>query len=314
MGGTGSMMFPKGWIQLHRQTQKSEVFNDPELYRLWTLLLLKANFKSGNFTFEGEEISLKAGQFITGRKALHNEYSEGLAPKFKLTDGSLWMRVKKLEEMGNIKIETASSRKYSIITILQWDQYQADQDKEEDPSDPPEQGEKEEVSEDMSDFIKAGEDNGKDLTPAPKMDKPKKEKKGKRVYEKEDPEYKLSARLFYWILQNNPKAKYPDPQKWSDSFRLIMERDNRSEEDLLALIDWSQNNDFWMSNILSPEKLRKQFDTLWIQREKDLKKKNQGSAGGSRGARKNDLLRDMMDKEARKNEQIGNNKTLFLNN
>jgi hypothetical protein len=309
MGGTGSMI-AKGWIQLHRKTINSDVFNDPELYRLWSLLLLKANFKSGNFTFEGERISLRAGQFITGRKALHKEYSEGLAPKYRLNDNTLWARVKKLEEMGNIKIETASSRKYSIITILQWDEYQTDQDKEEDPSDPPEQEEKEEVSEDMSDFIKAGEDNGKDLTPAPKMDKPK---KGKRVYENGDIEWYLSSYLFGWVRKNNEKAKMPNIQKWCDTFRLIIERDDRDPEDIKQVIQWSQNNDFWMSNILSPEKLRKQFDTLWIQREKDLQKKTQGSAGGSRGARKNDLLRDMMDKEARKNEQIGNNKTLFLN-
>lgn len=301
-------MINGGWVQLHRQTIKSDVFRDPELYRLWSLVLFKANFKEGDFTYEGEEIHLQAGQFLTGRKALALDYNEDLSPKFIVNESTLWSKLGKLEKMGNIKIDPAPSRKYSIVTILNWSKYQTDQKTEEDPD----QEETEEVTEEMSDFIKAGEESGKELAPAPKVDKPK---KGKREYQKEDIEYYLSSYLFYWMLQNNENSKKPNPQKWSDTFRLMIERDNRDPEEIKILIHWSQNNDFWKGNILSPEKLRKQYDTLFIQRKTDLEKKQKalGSAGGSRGARKNDLLRDLMDKEARKNEQIGNNKTLFLN-
>lgn len=301
-------MINGGWIQLHRQTITSDVFSDPELYRLWSLVLFKANFKAGDFTYEGEEIHLRAGQFLTGRKALSADYNKNLSPKFVVNESTLWSRLAKLEKMGSIKIDPAPSRKYSIVTVLNWETYQTDQKAEEDlgDEDPPEENKEESLE--MSEFIKAGEE----IAPAPKVDKPK---KGKRVYQKGDPEYYLAGYLYYWMLQNNENAKEPNPQKWSDIFRLMIERDNRDPEEIKHIIHWSQNNDFWMNNILSPEKLRKQYDTLYMQRKTDLEKKAkaQGSGGSSRGAKKNDLLKEMMEKEARKNGQIGNDKTLFLN-
>lgn len=308
----------KGWIRLHRKLQHSEVFKDPDLLRLWMLLLMKASHSERSLEWDGEEIELEPGQFITGRKSLYDEYNEGVPPKKRVNDTTLWNWLKKLEKMGNLQLETAPSRKYSIVSLLQWDEYQTDQEvhtteNNEDPAEQQEENE-EEVSEEMSDFLQAGEENGKDLTPAPKEDKPKKAK-GKRVYEKGDIEYNLASYLYYWMLQNNPNAKKPNPQKWADVIRLMIERDNRDPEEIKRVIYWSQANDFWKNNILSTEKLRKQYDTLFMQMKADAEKKAKASSGGSsRGARKNDLLREMMEKEAQRNGSLGNNKTLFLNN
>lgn len=299
-------MKAKGWIRLHRETLESEVFTDPELYRLWNMILLRGSYQDTRLVeWDGDKVTLKAGEFITGRKALSDMYNFNLNPKFKVNESTLWSRLKKLEKMGSIKITPAPSRKYSVVSILKWDEYQNDTEEDLGDEDPPQ--ENKEVT-DMSEFLKAGEE----ITPAPKVDKPK---KGKRVYEKGDIEWYLSSYLFGWMRKNNPNAKDPNPQKWSDIFRLMIERDSRDPEEIKAVINWSQNDSFWMNNILSPEKLRKQYDTLFMQRKADLEKKAkiQGSAGSSKGARKNDLLKEMMEREARKNEQIGNNKTLFLN-
>jgi len=45
--------------------------------------------------------------------------------------------------------------------------------------------------------------------------------------------------------------------------------DKRSEEEIIAMIDWSQTHDFWSTVILSPENLRKNFFQMEKQRERD---------------------------------------------
>ena len=81
--------------------------------------------------------------------------------------------------------------------------------------------------------------------------------------------------MFKNIRKNNAEFKEPNFQKWSDDFRLMMERDNRTEEQIKYIIDWCQQDSFWKANILSPSKLRKQYDqlVLKIQSEKQAKKK-----------------------------------------
>lgn len=303
-------MSAKGWIKLHRKTLDSEVFRDPDLFRLWSLLLMKASHSQRLITWDGEEVRLKAGQFITGRKSLHDEYNEGLSAKHKTKDTTLWNRLKTLEKMGNLHIETAKSRKYSIVTLTQWDDYQEESDVHttENTTEEKPKNDKEE-SEEMKDFIEAGKDNDKDLAP---VDNGKK-KKGKRVYEKGDIEYNLASYLFYWMLQNNPEVKKPNPQKWADTIRLMIERDNRDPDDIKKVIYFCQHDDFWRFNILSPDKLRKQYDQLKGKMISEAQKKAKRSGVGykSRGSQKNDALREMMEEELN-NGSSGDDQTLYL--
>ena len=68
------------------------------------------------------------------------------------------------------------------------------------------------------------------------------------------------------ILGNNPKAKITeaDLNRWADTVRLMVERDNRTLEEIDTMIEFSQSDDFWKSNILSMAKLREQFDKLTL--------------------------------------------------
>lgn len=75
--------------------------------------------------------------------------------------------------------------------------------------------------------------------------------------------------LFELMLQNNPAAKEPNLEKWANDFRLMRERDNRTDEQIKYLINWTQKDDFWSTNILSPAKLRKQFDALIVKIKKE---------------------------------------------
>ena len=49
---------------------------------------------------------------------------------------------------------------------------------------------------------------------------------------------------------------------WHDAARLLIDRDQITEAQIHAAIDWCQADDFWRSNILSMPKLREKYDQL----------------------------------------------------
>jgi predicted phage replisome organizer len=79
----------------------------------------------------------------------------------------------------------------------------------------------------------------------------------------------LAEHLKSQILANKPDARVPDNlDSWADTFRLMVERDGRSCQQIAAVIDWCQSDDFWMANILSANKLREKFDQLELQMQR----------------------------------------------
>ncbi|WP_416149466.1 DUF4373 domain-containing protein [Salipaludibacillus sp. HK11] len=78
---------------------------------------------------------------------------------------------------------------------------------------------------------------------------------------------KLADLLFKLIKENNPSAKNPNLENWANVFRLMMDRDKRSGKEIQEIIIWSQNHHFWYKNILSPDKLRSQFDRLLLEKK-----------------------------------------------
>ncbi len=49
---------------------------------------------------------------------------------------------------------------------------------------------------------------------------------------------------------------------WRRSARLLIDKDHRTVDQILAAIDWCQNDDFWRGNIMSMPKLRDKYDQL----------------------------------------------------
>jgi hypothetical protein len=75
---------------------------------------------------------------------------------------------------------------------------------------------------------------------------------------------KLAALLHTEILRNSCDFTITPDQfrKWEYTADRMLRLDGRDPEKAAALIRWAQSDDFWMSNILSMEKFRKQFDQL----------------------------------------------------
>lgn len=72
--------------------------------------------------------------------------------------------------------------------------------------------------------------------------------------------------IFDLIKILNPKHKPPNRNQWAKEIRLMREIDGRSRHDIAVLFKWANADQFWRGNILSPGKLRKNWDRLIIQK------------------------------------------------
>lgn len=79
---------------------------------------------------------------------------------------------------------------------------------------------------------------------------------------------------------NRPKPKYTVTKGGRDAMRRLIDIDGRSPELIERAMRWVDQHDFWRKNILSPEKLRKQFDTIYLEAQK-----KKGGSGSSKADR-----------------------------
>ncbi|MFD8531514.1 hypothetical protein ACFV0L_29250 [Streptosporangium canum] len=64
---------------------------------------------------------------------------------------------------------------------------------------------------------------------------------------------------------------------WRNAARLMLDKDNRTEDQIHKAIDWCQADEFWRSNILSLPKLREKYDQLRLTAQRDG---NRPASGG----------------------------------
>lgn len=89
-----------------------------------------------------------------------------------------------------------------------------------------------------------------------------------------------------WIHQLNqelqPGRKAPNFEEWANTIRLMRERDGRTDEQIRQLYEWCHQDQFWCTNVLSPDKLREKWDDL------DLRRKRSGRTVSASPARVHD--------------------------
>lgn len=112
-------------------------------------------------------------------------------------------------------------------------------------------------------------------------------KKAERKFADDSVEMELALYLFEKIKQNNPEHKAltdSQKQKWADSIRLMIERDNRTPQKIRNMIDWCQADSFWKQNILSTAKLRKQYDAMRLKAKAEWERKGIPPSGSAKVA------------------------------
>jgi len=105
-----------GWIKWHRKSLDNPLFRDPAGWHLWEYCCLKANHEPHKVLFKGEPMVVNRGQFLFGRHQA--------AADIGIPAGSIHRKMKLLENLEMLSIQT--SNKFSIVTIRNYDKYQAE--------------------------------------------------------------------------------------------------------------------------------------------------------------------------------------------
>ena len=105
-----------GYIKLWRKFMETSFFRDSKTVHLAIYLLLKCNHEKHKFMFNGEEITLDRGQYITGLPKM--EYDTGISFQ------SLRTCLHTLTNTGFLT--SKSTNKFRIITIDKYEEYQGE--------------------------------------------------------------------------------------------------------------------------------------------------------------------------------------------
>lgn len=77
---------------------------------------------------------------------------------------------------------------------------------------------------------------------------------------------KAARWIFDKALTVNASLSEPNWVEWANTIRLMRLQDKRTHYEICELFKWANEDDFWQKNILSPSKLRKQWDPLTTKR------------------------------------------------
>ena len=92
-------------------------------------------------------------------------------------------------------------------------------------------------------------------------------KEGKGVPDEIRPDVLLICKSLADLIEANGSKRPSIGKGWTDSARLMFDRDRRPFDEALSLIAWAQGDTFWKPNIQSMIKFREKYDTLRLQRE-----------------------------------------------
>lgn len=106
-----------GWIKLYRTRLASGVLRNHKLNAFQDWCLLKATSKSVSQIVGHQKIALLPGQFVFGRRKA--------AQDLNMSESSVQRCLKACQEMQFLTVQ--ANNKFSLITIVNWDTYQAEE-------------------------------------------------------------------------------------------------------------------------------------------------------------------------------------------
>jgi len=224
-----------GWIKIHRKILEWEWYDDINTKVLFIHLLLTANHEDKKW----RGILIKRGQKLTSLAHL--------AEETRLSVKNVRTSLTRL--ISTKEVANHSTSKYRIVTVNSYDDYQV-----------------------------AGNVVGKQPANSRQTSGNKQEYKNykninnKKINKKEFSEesLRLSEGLFKCIEFNNPELKHDDSKikRWAKDIDLMIRVDDRDPSTIEQVIKFALSSDFWKGNILSGAKLRKHYESLYIQAKK----------------------------------------------
>ena len=238
-----------GFITLHRRLLDWEWYSDINTKTLFIHCLLKANWEDKNW----QGVNVKRGSFITSNQSLSAET--------KLTIQQIRTSIFKLTKTNEINIQTTN--KYTLLTIVKYDDYQNLEIK---PTNKQQSNNKQ---------------SNNQITTTNNIINKQLNINNILLSEIEISDVREDLKLYFTIAKNFQeiiiknlqernvstsvveKAKFV---KWITPIKLMLENKECSLDDLRDVIRFlrSPKGNFWVANILSTDKLRKQITTLML--------------------------------------------------
>lgn len=240
---------PIGFIKLHRELASEPIWtkSNPEQKVVLVTLLMMANFKKKNWLWDGCQFEAQPGQFVTSLESIAKNCGTGVNIQ------SVRSSLKKFEKLGFLTNESTKTGR--LITIANWSLYSGEF---KEPTDQPTKSQQ-----------RANKEPTNKPTPREEGREGEEGKKKEKTFLSDSAEIRLSEHLFSRMKINNPTAKVPNWQVWARNIDLMMRVDNRTEDDIVKVIDWCQKDNFWKGNILSTAKLREKYDQLHVRMNQD---------------------------------------------
>ena len=248
-------MGDQGWIKLHRKIQDHWIWQEKRKFskaEAWIDLLMMVNHEDKKVPLGNELILVKRGQRITSIRQLCDRWG------WSNTKVTQFLKMMQTDGMVTVKSDT----KKTVITIENYDVYQSRKDEK------TTENSHEDDTKQTQKHTNKNDKNDKELNTS---------RRKQREYEESSPYMKMAKYFLQKIREWKPDYVFRgNMHTWADHFRKIHELDKRSKESIKEVIDWATSDDFWQVNILSPAKLRKQFDTLQARMNQE-RNREQGS-------------------------------------
>lgn len=249
-----------GWIKLHRKVLDNEIWCDVTVFRLFTLLMLKATHQE--MKVRGQTI--KRGQYVRSYSKLAEDlaYKEGRGLK-TMSKSTIMRAVKKLVVAGMIDI---SETEYgTLFTVINYDLYQGMGTSTSNESDT------------MSiRTMNVTETNAGAKQALNEFQEGKEQQKDYDIEDGTLPQLLMQstslANLFILEIQkNDPHFKVMNKMFWAQQLQAFMQEQSRPCEEVAAVMRFAQQDEFERAIVLSPHKLIERYTSLLLKMRKSKK-------------------------------------------
>lgn len=242
----------KGWIALHRCVTQKVIWqkSTPEQKVILVALITLANHDVNEWEWQGEKFKVKPGQFITSLNTIVKTCGRGISLQ------NVRSSLKRFEKLGFLTNQSTKTGR--LITLVNWHLYQVELVRTN-------KDDNKEVTKNQQSGNKEVTSNNNDKHLNNDQNDNKLKDTSSNTFSDDSLQMSLVNKLLFLIRVNNPNFKEPNIQKWAKDFDSIIRIDKRDLTEIERVISWSQQDNFWKSNILSPSKLRDKYDTLYIQ-------------------------------------------------
>ncbi|KIN42394.1 hypothetical protein B4070_4266 [Bacillus subtilis] len=231
---------------MNRGIFNHDIWSDVVKFRIFFYLI--GNAVSSKEGIQQDGVHVQQGQYLRSLRNLQDDlaYREGKGNKKKVYPlTTLRRKLKSLENDGEITTKLTDSG--TLFTVVNYASYQGLQ------------GSENEI---------VAQKRHTDGTPTAQKEEPKPKKK-RYVYDEK--QMALAGLLWKKVKVNAPDMKEPNMESWANTIRLMMQQDERTGKDIQEVILWATSHEFWHKNILSADKLRKQYDKLSVQMKGEQK-------------------------------------------